>query len=109
MIEYEILVIMVLASGLCFILGSWFSPMNKTLKKEVQYWRGISGKYKAEMNETKKDGLDDILGSSPLGKLATPIVKDFLSNPEKIQGLLDKLGVKLPSTDKNNQSDYFGR
>ena len=69
--EYELLVIVGLSSSLCFVLGSWFSPLVKTLKKECQYWRGIAGKQKSELNQEKKDNnpLEGILGDSPLAKI----------------------------------------
>ena len=94
--EYEILVIIGLSSTVCFILGSWFSPMVKTLKKEAQYWRGLAGKQeaarKAELRENPT-GVEALLGDSPLAKLAKPAIEEILNNPEKLEGLLGKLGI----------------
>jgi hypothetical protein len=89
---------------MAFVLGSWFSPMVKTLKKEAQYWRGLAGKQKAEANATKKEsGLDGLLGDSPLAKLAKPAIEDLLKDPAKLEGILSKFGIgaggdKQPST-----------
>ena len=90
--EYELLVIIGLSSGLCFVIGSWFSPLVRTLKKEVQYWRGVAGKYKAEANDSKPVK-ENLFGDSALGKMAEPIIQDILKDPTKLQGILDKLGV----------------
>jgi len=95
-LEYELLVIVGLSSSLCFVLGSWFSPLVKTLKKECQYWRGIAGKQKSELNQEKKDNnpLENILGDSPLAKIAKPFVEKYLNNPDEIQKLLDNFTKK---------------
>jgi len=64
----------------------------RTLKKEVQYWRGVAGKYKAEANDSKPVK-ENLFGDSALGKMAEPIIQDILKDPTKLQGILDKLGV----------------
>ena len=92
--EYEILVIIGLSAGMSFVLGSWFSPLVKTLKKESQYWRGIAGKQIAEANaEKKENGIEGLLGDSPLAKLAKPAIEELLNDPQKLEGILKKFGI----------------
>jgi len=49
----------------------------------------------------EKLGVDGIIDSLGLPAVFKPIAKglidSYLNNPEKLQGLLDKLGVKIPS------------
>lgn len=46
------------------------------------------------MNDTK-ESKSGILGNSMLAKVAEPYVQDILNNPEKLQGVLDKFGIKM--------------
>lgn len=102
--EYEILVIIGLSSCVAFVLGSWFSPMVKTLKKEVQYWRGIAGKQAATMNNEKKEsGIEGLLGDSPLAKLAKPLIEKYMNNPAELQKLLGNLGGKDTKTSSSDE------
>ena len=105
--EYELLVIIGLSSGMAFVLGSWFSPMVKTLKKEAQYWRGLAGKQKAESNAAKKEtGLDGLLGDSPLAKLAKPAIEELLADPTKLEGILSKFGIGKGGNNQPTNSEW---
>tara|TARA_B100000745_G_C20114645_1_gene381541 strand:- start:117 stop:434 length:318 start_codon:yes stop_codon:yes gene_type:complete len=95
-VEYCI-VFIGLCSGLCFILGSIFSPSVKKYKAEIKYLEGKYYKKIQQLQDQDQDkGFD--LGSIFGGGGVGDILKFVEKNPDVLQKLLSLLN---PSQKKN--------
>lgn len=86
-----------LCSGLCFIVGSFISPMVKKYKAEIKYLEGKYYKKIQQLQDQDQDkgfDLGSIFGGGGIGD----ILKFVEKNPDVLQKLLSLLN---PSQKKN--------
>ena len=104
-IAIEFIVILIgLASGLSYVLGSAISPRTKNLKAEIKYLEGKYHRLRQDKSAEQEDqnqgfNLSGLLGGD-VGQLIAEFVKN---NPEVIQNLLG--GIKK----QNNINDNFSQ
>ncbi len=83
--EIEIVyVLILLCSTVGFMMGSFISPSARMAKKEISYWRGLTGDFKKQLKQEKREKIDsteDLLdGDMSLGK----VLKLVQENPDLI-------------------------
>ena len=77
-----------------FLFGNLTSPSLRFAKKEIQYWRGLTGDFKKQLKAEKRaggsgSGIEDILdGDMSLGS----ILKMVKNNPEIIDQVKSAIG-----------------
>ena len=92
--EIETIWILVALTTICgFLVGNLTSPSLRFAKKEIQYWRGLTGDFKKQLKAEKRttggSGIDEILdGDMSLGN----ILKMVKNNPEIIDQVKSAIG-----------------
>jgi hypothetical protein len=103
--------LIVLCSIVGFMMGNLISPSTRFAKKEIQYWRGLTGDFKKQLKSEKRTNsgdLDSLLdGDLSIGKLFK-VAKNL--KPEDIEGIKGLIGQittnqKQASLDDNSNSD----
>jgi len=57
-VEIEIVyVLILLCSTVGFMMGSFISPSARMAKKEISYWRGLTGDFKKQLSRKKEKKL----------------------------------------------------
>lgn len=97
-VEQEIVIVIIfLCSSLGFMVGSVLSPSARMKGKEIGYWRGLTGDYKKQLkNEKKNSSEDDLLGGLLAGgdlDIKT-LIKQFTKDPKGSIELL-KTGMDI--------------
>ena len=95
--EIEIVyVLILLCSTVGFMMGSFLSPSSRMAKKEISYWRGLTGDFKKQLKAEKREKIDsteDLLdGDLSLGK----VLKLVQENPDLVNQVMGQIG-KLQS------------
>jgi len=111
-LEMEIVFTLItLCSIVGFMMGNLISPSTRFAKKEIQYWRGLTGDFKKQLKTEKRSNsgdLDSLLdGDLSIGKLLK-VAKNL--KPEDIEGIKGLIGQvtanqKQASLDDNSNSD----
>ena len=87
------------------MIGNLVSPSTRMAKKEIAYWRGLTGDFKKQLKHEKKQNsneIDDIFeGDLSLGKLMK-VAKNL--KPEDIEGIKNIVG-QLTSNQQKELSD----
>jgi len=101
--------------GLCsivgFMMGNLISPSTRFAKKEIAYWRGLTGDFKKQLKTEKRSNsgdLDSLLdGDLSIGKLFKVAKNLKPEDIEGIKGLISQVTAnqKQPSLDDNSNSD----
>lgn len=80
-----------------FLFGNLTSPSLRFAKKEIQYWRGLTGDFKKQLKAEKRtggSGIEDMLdGDMSLGN----IIKLVKNNPEIIDQFKGALAGLKPN------------
>ena len=88
-----IYVIFVLTTICGFLVGNFTSPSVRFAKKEIGYWRGLTGDFKKQLKSEKKSNsgdLDSLLeGDMSIGKILK-VAKNL--KPEDIEGIKGLIG-----------------
>jgi len=97
-VEQEIILVLIcLCSSIGFFVGSIVSPSSRMKSKEIQYWRGLTGDFKKQLkNEKKNSSDDDLLGGLLAGgelDIKT-LIKQFTKDPKGSIELL-KTGMDI--------------
>ena len=96
-----------------FMMGNLISPSTRFAKKEIAYWRGLTGDFKKQLKSEKKSNsgdLDSLLeGDFSIGKLFK-VAKNL--KPEDIEGLKGLFqqittNQKQASLDDNSDAGRF--
>jgi hypothetical protein len=87
-LEMEIVFTLItLCSIVGFMMGNLISPSTRFAKKEIAYWRGLTGDFKKQLKTEKRSNsgdLDSLLeGDMSIGKLLK-VAKNL--KPEDIEG-----------------------
>jgi len=99
--------------GLCsivgFMMGNLISPSTRFAKKEIAYWRGLTGDFKKQLKTEKRSNsgdLDSLLdGELSIGKLFK-VAKNL--KPEDIEGIksiFNQVTANTPKSIDDNTSD----
>ena len=93
-LEMEIVFTLItLCSIVGFMMGNLISPSTRFAKKEIAYWRGLTGDFKKQLKSEKKSNsgdLDSLLeGDMSIGKLLK-VAKNL--KPEDIEGIKGLIG-----------------
>jgi len=91
------------SSVIGFFIGNMISPSTRFAKKEISYWRGLSGDFKKQLKAEKRsnssDGIESLMdGDLSLGN----IIKFAQKNPEivgQVKDALSGLGGSKPAID----------
>jgi hypothetical protein len=92
--EIETMYLFIICTSIIgFFIGNLISPSTRWAKKEIQYWRGLSGDFKKQLKAEKRSngdsGLDGLFdGDLSLGN----IIKFAKNNPEVVAQFKDALG-----------------
>jgi len=82
-----------LCSIVGFMMGNLISPSTRFAKKEIAYWRGLTGDFKKQLKHEKKNNsgdLDDLFdGDMSIGKILK-VAKNL--KPEDIEGIKNLVG-----------------
>ena len=92
--ENEIIFVLItLCSIVGFMLGNLISPSTRMAKKEIAYWRGLTGDFKKQLKSEKRSNSGDIdsllEGDLSIGKLLK-VAKNL--KPEDIEGIKGLIG-----------------
>ena len=92
--ENEIIFTLItLCSIVGFMIGNLISPSTRMAKKEIAYWRGLTGDFKKQLKSEKRQNsgdLDSLLeGDMSIGKLLK-VAKNL--KPEDIEGIKGLVG-----------------
>ena len=94
-----------------FLFGNLTSPSLRFAKKEIAYWRGLTGDFKKQLKTEKRSNsgdLDSLLdGDLSIGKLFKVAKNLKPEDIEGIKGLISQVTAnqKQPSLDDNSNSD----
>ena len=107
-VEIEIVyVLILLCSTVGFMMGSFLSPSSRMAKKEISYWRGLTGDFKKQLKAEKREKIDsteDLLdGDLSLGK----VLKLVQENPDLVNQVMGQIG-KLQSNGQPSINDRSG-
>jgi hypothetical protein len=108
--EIETMYLFILCTSIIgFFIGNLISPSTRWAKKEIQYWRGLSGDFKKQLKAEKRNngdsGLDGLFdGDLSLGN----IIKFAKNNPEVVAQFKDALGSMTPKTAIDDKSGFQG-
>ena len=110
MLEMEIVIILVtLCSVVGFMMGNLISPSTRFAKKEIQYWRGLTGDFKKQLKSEKRQNsgdLDSLLdGDLSIGKLFKVAKNLKPEDIEGIKGLISQVTTNQKQLDNNSDSD----
>jgi len=103
-----------LCSIVGFMVGNLISPSTRMAKKEIAYWRGLTGDFKKQLKNEKKSNsgdLDSLLdGDLSLGKLFK-VAKNL--KPEDIEGIKNLVSQvtsnQQKAIDDNSNNTDVGR
>ena len=98
------------SSVIGFFIGNMISPSTRFAKKEISYWRGLSGDFKKQLKAEKRaSGSDNDLDSLLDGDLnLSNILKFAQKNPaivEQVKSAIGGLGAKPEIDDKSAFTD----
>lgn len=93
-LEMEIVYTLItLCSIVGFMMGNLISPSTRFAKKEIAYWRGLTGDFKKQLKQEKRTNsgdLDSLFdGDLSIGKLLK-VAKNL--KPEDIEGIKGLIG-----------------
>lgn len=104
-----IFTLIALCSVVGFMFGNLLSPSTRLAKKEIAYWRGLTGDFKKQLKSEKRSNSGDLDtlfdGEMSIGKILK-VAKNL--KPEDIEGIKALMGQVLPnqkSLDDNSNSD----
>ena len=109
-LEMEIVFTLItLCSIVGFMMGNLISPSTRFAKKEIAYWRGLTGDFKKQLKTEKKSNsgdLDSLLeGDMSIGKILK-VAKNLKSEDiEGIKGLIGQVTNNQKQLDDNSNSD----
>jgi len=102
-----------LCSIVGFMVGNLVSPSTRMARKEVSYWRGLTGDFKKQLKNEKKSNsgdLDSLLdGDLSIGKLFK-VAKNL--KPEDIEGIKNLVSQVTSNQQKaidDNSNNDAGR
>ena len=112
--EMEIVFTLItLCSIVGFMVGNLISPSTRMARKEVSYWRGLTGDFKKQLKNEKKSNsgdLDSLLdGDLSIGKLFK-VAKNL--KPEDIEGIKNLVSQVTSNQQKaidDNSNNDAGR
>ena len=113
--ETEIVITLItLCSIVGFMVGNLISPSTRMARKEVGYWRGLTGDFKKQLKNEKKSNsgdLDSLLdGDLSIGKLFK-VAKNL--KPEDIEGIKNLVAQvtnnQQKAIDDNSNNTDVGR
>lgn len=102
--ETDTIYLIIALTTICgFLIGNFTSPSVRFAKKEISYWRGLTGDFKKQLKAEKRGGstggLEDILdGDMSIGS----ILKMVKNNPEiidQVKGVLAGMKENKPAID----------
>lgn len=107
--EIEIVyVLILLCSVVGFMLGSFISPSTRMAKKEISYWRGLTGDFKKQLKAEKREkseGVEDLLdGEMSLGK----VLKLVQENPDLISQVVTQIKNAQGASQQSAINDRSG-
>ena len=107
MLEMEIVFTLItLCSVVGFMMGNLISPSTRFAKKEIAYWRGLTGDFKKQLKSEKRQSsgdLDSLLeGDMSIGKLLK-VAKNL--KPEDIEGIKGLIGQVTSNVNQQKQLD----
>ena len=109
-LEMEIVFTLItLCSIVGFMMGNLISPSTRFAKKEIQYWRGLTGDFKKQLKSEKRQNsgdLDSLLdGELSIGKLFKVAKNLKPEDIEGIKGLIGQITTNQKQLDNNSDSD----
>lgn len=109
-LEMEIVFTLItLCSIVGFMMGNLISPSTRFAKKEIAYWRGLTGDFKKQLKTEKKSNsgdLDSLLdGDLSIGKLLKVAKNLKPEDIEGIKGLIGQVTANQKQLDDNSNSD----
>ena len=108
--ENEIIFTLIaLCSIVGFMVGNLISPSTRMAKKEIAYWRGLTGDFKKQLKSEKRQNsgdLDSLLdGDLSIGKLLKVAKNLKPEDIEGIKGLIGQVTANQKQLDDNSSSD----
>ena len=108
--ENEIIFTLIaLCSIVGFMVGNLISPSTRMAKKEIAYWRGLTGDFKKQLKSEKRQNsgdLDSLLdGDLSIGKLLKVAKNLKPEDIEGIKGLIAQVTANQKQLDDNSSSD----
>ena len=105
--EIEIIFTLIsLCSIVGFMMGNLISPSTRFAKKEIAYWRGLTGDFKKQLKTEKRSNsgdLDSLLdGELSIGKLFK-VAKNL--KPEDIEGIKGIFSQVMANTNQKTLDD----
>ena len=98
-----------LCSIVGFMMGNLISPSTRFAKKEIAYWRGLTGDFKKQLKNEKRSNSGDLEslleGDMSIGKILK-VAKNL--KPEDIEGIKGVIGQVISnqkSLDDNTNTD----
>ena len=109
-LEMEIVYTLItLCSIVGFMMGNLISPSTRFAKKEIAYWRGLTGDFKKQLKTEKKSndgGIDSLLdGDLSIGKILKVAKNLKPEDIEGIKGLIGQVTANQKQLDNNSDSD----
>ena len=108
--ESEIIFVLIaLCSIVGFMMGNLISPSTRMARKEVGYWRGLTGDFKKQLKQEKRTNsgdLDSLFdGDLSIGKLLKVAKNLKPEDIEGIKGLIGQVTNNQKQLDDNSGSD----
>ena len=108
--EIEIIFTLItLCSIVGFMMGNLISPSTRFAKKEIAYWRGLTGDFKKQLKTEKKSNsgdIDSLLdGDLSIGKILKLAKNLKPEDIEGIKGLIGQVTANHKQLDDNSNSD----
>jgi hypothetical protein len=108
--ENEIIFALItLCSIVGFMTGNLISPSTRFAKKEIAYWRGLTGDFKKQLKSEKRSNggdLDSLFeGEMSIGKLLKVAKNLKPEDIEGIKGIVGQLTANQKQLDDNSNSD----
>jgi hypothetical protein len=108
--ENEIIFTLItLCSIVGFMMGNLISPSTRFAKKEIAYWRGLTGDFKKQLKSEKRQNsgdLDSLLeGDMSIGKILKVAKNLKPEDIEGIKGLIGQVTANQKQLDDNSDSD----
>ena len=98
-----------LCSIVGFMMGNLISPSTRFAKKEIAYWRGLTGDFKKQLKSEKRQNsgdLDSLLeGDMSIGKILKVAKNLKPEDIEGIKGLIGQVTANQKQLDDNSDSD----
>ena len=109
-LEMEIVFTLItLCSIVGFMMGNLISPSTRFAKKEIAYWRGLTGDFKKQLKSEKRQNsgdLDSLLeGDMSIGKILKVAKNLKPEDIEGIKGLIGQVTANQKQLDDNSDSD----